>query len=82
MGQTAVGRAYVVSKVLVIRRNIRNPADATLLVAIGIPPKLLSLNFFSKLSNEGHGCGIVPPGGKISLSERDEQATISGSREL
>ena len=42
MGQTAVGRAYVVSKVLVIRRNIRNPADATLLVAIGIPPKLLS----------------------------------------
>ena len=66
MGQTAVGRAYVVSKVLVIRRNIRNPADATLLVAIGIPPKLLSLNFFSKLSNEGHGCGIVPPLGEKS----------------
>ena len=66
MGQTAVGRAYVVSKVLVIRRNIRNPADATLLVAIGIPPKLLSLNFFSKLSNEGHGCGIVLALAKIS----------------
>ena len=68
MGQTVVGRAYVhvVSKVLVIRRNIRNPADATLLVAIGIPPKLLSLNFFSKLSNEGHGCGIVLALAKIS----------------
>ena len=50
MGQTVVGRAYVhvVSKVLVIRRNIRNPADATLLVAIGIPPKLLSTIFLKK----------------------------------
>ena len=59
-------KCYRTRPAYVTRRSYRNPADATLLVAIGIPPKLLSLNFFSKLSNEGHGCGIVLALAKIS----------------